>query len=268
MQKDSMFQAFSQNEELVLQKLCGFRLTPSPCSTICPVSLCLHPQEDDANFFGFSKKADDGSPPAGRPSKTCPDVPHEFRVSCGMQESRLIIPRGLGILKVDWELEIFQSCSVFQDHKIILRHSRNSPCPPEAEPKADSRLKDSLCVVKRVHRVSTVELHQLPHSKFFVIFLGTPLRDLPEKQCFSNLIHSQLFSLRAWSDNWFALSSVLWDWSCRPVSERAISAFRLPILFCLFQPVFQIIMSELQILLDKLVQLPFQGIREDFSVQT
>ena len=52
--KDSMFQAFSQNEELVLQKPCGFRLTPSPCSTICPVLLCLHPQEDDANFFGFT----------------------------------------------------------------------------------------------------------------------------------------------------------------------------------------------------------------------
>ena len=30
--------------------------------------------------------------------KTILEVPIEFRVSCGKQESRLIIPRGLGIL--------------------------------------------------------------------------------------------------------------------------------------------------------------------------
>ena len=50
--------------------------------------------------------------------------------------------------RVDWERGILRSCSQFQDHKILLRRSRNSPCPasPESEPKADSRQKNSLSV--------------------------------------------------------------------------------------------------------------------------
>ena len=54
---------------------------------------------DDANLFGFSKKAEDGLSSAGGSSKTFPQVPIEFRVSRGKQESRLIIRLGLGVLK-------------------------------------------------------------------------------------------------------------------------------------------------------------------------
>ena len=67
-------------------------------SAIFPVSICFDQQGDDATFFGFSKSADDGSPRAGGPSKTCPEAPNEFRVSSSKQESQLIIPLGLGIL--------------------------------------------------------------------------------------------------------------------------------------------------------------------------
>ena len=41
-------------------ELCGSRLTPSLCFKIVPVFAGLNPQEDDAKFFGFSKKAEDG----------------------------------------------------------------------------------------------------------------------------------------------------------------------------------------------------------------
>ena len=70
--------------------------------------LGLKSQEDDAKFFGFSKKAEDGPSRVGGLSKTFPEVPIEFRVSGSKQESRLIwkktmpgliIPRGLGMLE-------------------------------------------------------------------------------------------------------------------------------------------------------------------------
>ena len=73
-------------------------LNASLCSAILLASIGFNLQEDDAKFFEFSKSADDGSPRAGRPSKTCPDVPNEFRVTGCKQKSRLIIPLGLGML--------------------------------------------------------------------------------------------------------------------------------------------------------------------------
>ena len=85
-----------------------------------------------------------------------------------------------------------RSCSKFQDHRILLHRSRNSPCPatPESQPKADSRWKNALSVALRVHRFSVVELYPLPHNKFFVILplLGSSLYDPPEKLCFSFLL--------------------------------------------------------------------------------
>ena len=82
------------NREVCVVELCNSRLNPSPCFTALPD---LNPQEDDANFFGFSK-AEDGPSQAGRLSKTFPEVPIEFRVLCGTQESRPFVPQGLGIL--------------------------------------------------------------------------------------------------------------------------------------------------------------------------
>ena len=54
---------------------------------------CLvpNPQEDDAKFREFSKRAEDGPCRAGRLSKTFPEVPTVFRVSS--------CPLGLGIFK-------------------------------------------------------------------------------------------------------------------------------------------------------------------------
>ena len=94
---------------------CGSCLTPSLCSGILLVSIGVNLQEDDAKFFEFSKNAEDGSLQAGRPSKTCPDVPNESRVLGCKQESRLIIP-------LDWERGIIQSCSQFPEHRILLHH--------------------------------------------------------------------------------------------------------------------------------------------------
>ena len=66
-----------------------------------PVLPFLNPQEDDAKFFGRSKKAEDGPSRADWLSKMFPEVPNEFRVSCGKKESLLIIPRELGYSRVD-----------------------------------------------------------------------------------------------------------------------------------------------------------------------
>ena len=76
----------------------AFLLNTFLCSIIWPVLIGFNLQDGDAKFFEFPKSADDGSLGAGGPSKTCPDVPNEFRVSGCKQESRLIIPLGLGIL--------------------------------------------------------------------------------------------------------------------------------------------------------------------------
>ena len=93
--------------------------------------------------------------------KTCPDVPYDFRVSGCDQES----PEHS---RVDWERGILQSCSLLQDHRILL------------------------------HR-SISELFQLLHSKFFVTpqFLGNTLHDLAENALFliCNSLLGQLFSL-------------------------------------------------------------------------
>ena len=47
---------------------------------------------------------------------------------------------------VYWWRGMIQSCSQFKDHRILLRHSRCSPCLPipESEPEVDSLKKDSL----------------------------------------------------------------------------------------------------------------------------
>ena len=58
---------------------------------------CQH--EDDAKFFEFSKKAEDGPSQASRLSKTFPKVPIDFRVSSDNPESRLRIPLGLEIFE-------------------------------------------------------------------------------------------------------------------------------------------------------------------------
>ena len=79
-----------------IDELRGSRLTTFPCSKVFPDP---NPQEDDAKFFGFSKNAEDGRSQSGRPSKTFPEEPNEFRASCGNPESQLTIPRGLGIFK-------------------------------------------------------------------------------------------------------------------------------------------------------------------------
>ena len=101
-----------------IDELCGFRLTPLPRSIVFPDP---NPPEDDAKFFGFSKRAEGGPSRAGRRSKTFLEVPMEFRVSSGNPESRLSIPLGVGTVnKVDWERGALKNCSLSQDRKILV----------------------------------------------------------------------------------------------------------------------------------------------------
>ena len=59
----------------------------------------LNPREDDAKFFELWKRAEGGPSRAGSRSKTFPEVPIIFHVSCGNPESRQGIVLGLGKVK-------------------------------------------------------------------------------------------------------------------------------------------------------------------------
>ena len=93
--RESQVENFLAKRGIGIVGFCGSFLKLSPCSAILPLPIGFNLQEDDAKFFELSKTADDGSPRAGRLSKTCPDVPDEFRVSSCKQESRLIIHLGI-----------------------------------------------------------------------------------------------------------------------------------------------------------------------------
>ena len=118
-----------------------------------------------------------------------------------------------------------------------------------------------------------VWLCQLLHSKFFVILLllGSILRDLPEKLCFSDLILQIANSLPFEPDQ--AIDSPV----RAPLSriqavgflhEEQYQHFAFLILFCPFQTALQIILSEPQVLLEKLDPLSCQGTHEGFSGPT
>ena len=79
---------------------------------------------------------------------------------------------------------------------------------------------------------SIIELFQLLHSKFFAIleFLGNSLHDLAGKLGFSFLILHIASSSPLESDQSIDLPDLVpsfGNWSCMPVSQRAISAFRI-----------------------------------------
>ena len=101
-----------------MDKLCGSRLFPLPCSIIFPELRGPNLQEDDAKFREFSKRAEDGPSRAGRLSTTFPGV----------------------YSRVGWERGILQSCSLFPDRKMLSPRSKHSPhlASLESEPKADS----------------------------------------------------------------------------------------------------------------------------------
>ena len=103
--------------------------------------------------------------------KTCPTVPNEIRASSCKQESRRIIRLGLGILMVDWERGILQSCSQLQDRRILLRRSKSSPClvNHESDPYAGSLQIYFLPSALKVHHSSIVELFHLLYNKFSII---------------------------------------------------------------------------------------------------
>ena len=97
--EDSRSKTSWQNVELVLYDS-AVLFSILLCSAIFPVSIGFNLQEDDDKFFEFSKNGDNGSPQSGRYlKKTCLDTPSEFRVSGCKQESRLIIPLGLGMVR-------------------------------------------------------------------------------------------------------------------------------------------------------------------------
>ena len=72
-------------------------ISSHPSSILFPVLPGPNPQEDDAKFFEFSKRAEDGPSQAGKLSKTFPVVLNEFRVSGGNPDSRQGIVLGLAI---------------------------------------------------------------------------------------------------------------------------------------------------------------------------
>ena len=68
-------------------------------TVVFPEMSGLHPREDDAKFFESSRRAEGSPPRAKSRSKTFPEGPIMFRVSCGNPESRQGIVLGLGIVK-------------------------------------------------------------------------------------------------------------------------------------------------------------------------
>ena len=211
----------------------GSRLTPSPCSMIVPVLLYLNPQEDDAKFLGFSHSAEDGPSRAGRFSKTFPEVPIEFHVPGGKEESRLFIPGGTR-----------------NTHGLIgnVGYSRAA---------RSSKIIKFSCVVPGIHLVLQVlnlsqkpihgrKIRSLFHGEFidfqmsgFIRFLSQQvlrnssmswqsLRDLLGRVHFSfPILRTNVPFLFEPDKSVGAPDRVLWDSSCRRVSKRAISTFRL-----------------------------------------
>ena len=87
------------NRGVGIVELCGSRLNPSPCLMVFQVLPGLKSKEDDVKFLGFAKNDGDRRSGASRSSKMFPQVPIEFRVSSGKQDSWLIIPLGLRTLE-------------------------------------------------------------------------------------------------------------------------------------------------------------------------
>ena len=77
---------------VVVYILSTVKLRVLTCSMIFPAVPDPNPQEDDAKFREFSKRAEDGPSRASWLSKTFPELPMVLRVSSGNPESRLSIP--------------------------------------------------------------------------------------------------------------------------------------------------------------------------------
>ena len=84
---------------------------------VFPVGACRNPQEDDAKFLEFSKKADHGPSGASRLSKT--NLPNTQNIPCITRQS----PKTRKYSRVGWESGTLQSCSLSQDREILL-HQR------------------------------------------------------------------------------------------------------------------------------------------------
>ena len=90
---------------------------------------------------------------AGRRSKTLPEVPIIFRVSCSNPQSRQSMVLGLGI--VEGRLGTWVSlkrCSLFQDRKILSLLTRNvlRSANPDFESTIDSQSWDSSFAAKTI----------------------------------------------------------------------------------------------------------------------
>ena len=136
--EDSKSKTSLANRGVGIENFCGSFLNTYLCSAILPVSIGFDLQEADMPYSltFFRRVLAMVRLQQADLQKTCPDVAHEFCVSNCKQESRLTIPLGLGIPMVDLDRGIIHSCSQFQDDRILLHRSRNSPCLaiPESEP--------------------------------------------------------------------------------------------------------------------------------------
>ena len=132
----------------------------------------------------------------------------------------------------------------------------------------------SLSVALSVHQFSIVWLCPLPHSKCFVIpqLLGNLLRGHVGRFCFLYVVLQITSSFLLFelgqpidSSNRARISGIQ---AVGQSHREQHQHFLFPNFLCPFQPEPQITFSELHILIEKLVQFPFQCTHEEFSSQT
>ena len=82
-----------------MTNFCVSRLISLSGLFVFPSVSGLNSSEEDAKFIEFTKIAEGGPSRAGSRSKTFPEVPTIFRVSCRNPESRLRISLGLGMVE-------------------------------------------------------------------------------------------------------------------------------------------------------------------------
>ena len=111
-------------------------------------------RDDGAKLFEFSKIDEDGPSRASKAFNTrFPEYPWCSVCHAAIQNRGVAPSLGLGVIK-GWERGALQSCSLFQDGKILLHLARNSRCSenPEIESKVDSPLSDSSLVASTIRQ--------------------------------------------------------------------------------------------------------------------
>ena len=214
-----------KNMEVGIDELCGSRLTPLPFSFIFPVIPGPNPQEDDAKFCEFSKRAEDGPSRAGRLSKNVSWSTKSIPCGKRQSESRLGIPLGLGMVKCrlgtwdapellavsgswnslasDKEFTLFCGSCIWVKSWLTVVGFLSCCIDNSSILNCLARFAPS----QQILRGSSISWRVLARPSQKRLFL------------ISNSPHKLTFSLWAWSAHWFAwCSSNRWDSSSPSVS--------------------------------------------------